>query len=537
MAGHRDTDVEIRKIEESSLKKFKNQNAILKKFGKSGLRVYRAIRKRGISLGELMEKTRVGEEELLEIIEYLEKKKMVERAEAGKAGEKEEEEEKPPSKRAPAQKKEEKEAIEEETAAGTPEERGETEKAAEEEEAGAPPVAPGEETAEEEGEKEEESAAGDEVVPDGELVGEDDILPELEEGGASGEEEEEKAEEPAEEESGGGEEEEDKGRKEAPEEKEGESEDFTPLDFEGGEEEAGKTGEEEEEKGGEIAPERGKGGEEEEEEEDIFLSPGERKIKAKYGETGIEVYNLIDGQRTAEEIMKDTGVTEKKLIEMLDFMEKEGIIKLEHPGSKKAAAAPPKTGKPAVKEVGFAPMLEESGTPERPLGGTEGQAFTLDVPSKLGKGVIREMQAKANLLLKFKKPGVQAFELINGKRDEVEIALSCGLPLFTVYRIIEVLEKDGLVKSQPSSREEIKRKYGDDGYSVYKRYGREGIMLYQLIGKDMDLREMADKTSEDKKRIVEIFMFIHKLLGIELPIDEDVLLERLQEPAAKRKQA
>ncbi len=142
--------------------------------------------------------------------------------------------------------------------------------------------------------------------------------------------------------------------------------------------------------------------------------------------------------------------------------------------------------------------------------------------------MLREIQAKTNLMLKFKQPGVKVLELVNGSRDAVELSLKSGLPLYVVYEILGILEKSGVVKLEPSVRGEIQRKYGEDGYSVYKKYGREGVMLYQLIGKDMDLRAMAHQTSKDKVRVVEIFMFIHKLLGIELPIDEDVLLERLQ---------
>ena len=56
-------------------------------------------------------------------------------------------------------------------------------------------------------------------------------------------------------------------------------------------------------------------------------------------------------------------------------------------------------------------------------------------------------------------------------------------------------------------------------------------MLYQLIGKNIDLREMALRTSKDNKRVVEIFLFIHRLLGIDLPIDEEVLLQRLSTPS------
>jgi len=216
-------------------------------------------------------------------------------------------------------------------------------------------------------------------------------------------------------------------------------------------------------------------------------------------------------------------------MEMLDLMEKKGIIKLEHPGTKKKAGISAPTAKmPAVREVGFAPMLEEGATPEKPLGGELGKAFTLEVPTRTKGNMLKEIQMKANLMIKFKQVGVQVFELIDGNRDAVELALKTEIPLFMVYKILAYLEKEGMLTLAPTTREDIKRKYGDDGYSVYKRYGREGVMLYQLIGKDMDLREMANQTSKDKKRVVEIFMFIHKLLGIDLPIDEDVLLERLE---------
>ena len=57
-------------------------------------------------------------------------------------------------------------------------------------------------------------------------------------------------------------------------------------------------------------------------------------IREKYGELGAQVYDLIDGQRNAEEIMQATSVPEKKLAEMLEFMEQKGIIKMRYPDQK-----------------------------------------------------------------------------------------------------------------------------------------------------------------------------------------------------------
>jgi hypothetical protein len=76
-------------------------------------------------------------------------------------------------------------------------------------------------------------------------------------------------------------------------------------------------------------------------------------------------------------------------------------------------------------------------------------------------------------------------------------------------------------------REYVKKKYGDDGYSIYKKYGREGLMLYELIGKEMSFRQMAGMVTTDKDKAVEMFLFIHEVLGIELPIDREVLMRQL----------
>ena len=67
----------------------------------------------------------------------------------------------------------------------------------------------------------------------------------------------------------------------------------------------------------------------------------------------------------------------------------------------------------------------------------------------------------------------------------------------------------------------------DDGYTVYKRYGREGLMLYELIGKELTIKEMADKVTTDKAKVIDMFLFIHEVLGIELPIDRSVLERQL----------
>lgn len=61
------------------------------------------------------------------------------------------------------------------------------------------------------------------------------------------------------------------------------------------------------------------------------LNPVEKIISEKYGKTGLAVYALIDGNRTTKEIMKEIGVKENKLADIVDFMHYQGIVKVDYP--------------------------------------------------------------------------------------------------------------------------------------------------------------------------------------------------------------
>ena len=68
----------------------------------------------------------------------------------------------------------------------------------------------------------------------------------------------------------------------------------------------------------------------------------ERIIQKRYGTLGIRVYSLIDGKKTAEEIMRKLNMVESKFLEILTFMEQSGIIMLNYPGMKNPNMAYPK---------------------------------------------------------------------------------------------------------------------------------------------------------------------------------------------------
>ncbi|MFA5412489.1 MAG: hypothetical protein WC350_04050 [Candidatus Micrarchaeia archaeon] len=540
------SDSTIKKIEETDVQMLKNKNKLLKKFGKPGLKAYRGITHKGVSFAELKEKSGLPAEQLSEIIEFMEKGGIAEVSGALPKGKEEKEEKRlpPPEEEKAPERPPERPRLPPVSAPRLPP-------------LARPPVSlpPAQPRAPEARRPGARPSGMIKPISDEEL-GKEEKAPREEEKAPQEKEKEQPRAPP---------------KEEVPEEKEGRlpprmpprqperpaERGISPIEFEGKAPAAPQPPR--------APPPPAAPREEREEKEEEFLTPSEKAIKEKYGETGLMVYSFIDGQRTAEQIMREAGVTEAQLIEMLDFMEKKGIIRLEHPERKRAPAAPPPRAPPprmappvagpkppmmgapprpgmapgaqAPKSM-FAPMVEEQPTLTAQITDKELASVSLDIPVKTTKGnILLDVQAKAQLMIKFGKDYSRAYEMIDGTKDVVDIALALKLPIYKIYVMLAFLQGMKAVMLKPAARDDIRKKYGEDGYSVYKKYGREGVLLYQLIGKDMSLKEMAALTTTDPSKVIDMFMFIHKLLGIELPIDEDVLRERLgikkeEKPAA-----
>lgn len=515
-------DYRIKKLEKGPLQRFKNQNLLIKKFGEIGLQIYKAITGKR-STRELRQDLGIEEELFTKVINYMKEAGMIElepvTAEPKQAPEAIGEPEEP---QAVAMRKIK--AKEEPTLEELPIE--------EEQEEEPPPL-------------EEEHA--EEIEP----LGIEPLEPE----GAGLPPEEEKPSP--------------RKKKAAPEPEEPpegiepfEFEEIKPVDEEGDfgpEEPPEEPPEEEYPEEPEEEPEKPEEEPEEPEEEISFesvdqeeygessdLSPVEKIINDKYGDIGLRVYALIDGQRTAEEIMRETGLTESKLVEILDFMDEQGIIKLDYPkgGAPPPGGTmtgpPPPSGGPTFAQhlggvapppqqprpsggVGFTPMIED----EERLDEARAVPSPVEMPIKAPLDIVKSVQMKAKIMLKYGDKGNKVIELIDGKNDIIDVSLILEMPLFEIQGILSFLMQSGMIIMKPLSRTDVRKKYGDDGYSVYKRYGKEGLMLYELIGKEMTIKQMADMITQDKSQIIDMFVFIHQVLGIELPIDKDVLRKQL----------
>ncbi|MCD6227758.1 hypothetical protein J7J90_04680 [Candidatus Micrarchaeota archaeon] len=261
-----------------------------------------------------------------------------------------------------------------------------------------------------------------------------------------------------------------------------------------------------------------------EEEEDKFakqLTPIERKIYDKFGKMGVRVYSLIDGEKTAEEILKTTGISDVQLIEILEFLDTEGIIKLEKPEKRKSMVEM----KPITEKQASPPKeLKPSGEAEEIIGS---DIIPIDIPVKKPLPIMKKVLLFPKLLTVDNGKLKKVYDMINGNRSIIDLCLLSNSTLPAMDKYMELLANEGAVMFKTMSRDDILNKYGDEGLSIYKKYGREGIIIYELIGEVSSFKEIVTRSGIQPDRAVDIFIFIHKVLNLELPITKETMYKQL----------
>ena len=157
----------------------------------------------------------------------------------------------------------------------------------------------------------------------------------------------------------------------------------------------------------------------------------------------------------------------------------------------------------------------------------EQEVTLVDVPNIGALSLSQRAVLFTELRVKFGKAARDLMDLVDGKRDFVELALITGLSFFEVDGVMAYFGKKGFVSFRQLSRDDIKKKYGEDGFSIYKRYGREGLLLYEMIGKEATLKDIISKSRLEPDKAVEIFLFIHKVLGLDLPLDRNEIYRQI----------
>jgi len=271
-------------------------------------------------------------------------------------------------------------------------------------------------------------------------------------------------------------------------------------------------------------------------------SPIERKMYEKFGTKGVDAYRLMDTVGTPEEILKKMPITEEELIAILEFMQAEGIVELETPEAKQAAKPVPKkaeavapsapavlgTGAPTVPKQEAAPRYETQYAPAKPAEAPK-PVVKLPVrqPRRKSIGLFGKLKLEAELLRMFGQKGVHLFSLIDGDKADIELSKETRYPLSLIDRILEMLAKEGWIELHELNNEEVREHYGEEGIEIGKEYGRDGVFIYELIDKKASVKDIIVFSEIDPRRGVEIFGYIHKILGIDIPMDRVALYKQL----------
>ena len=262
---------------------------------------------------------------------------------------------------------------------------------------------------------------------------------------------------------------------------------------------------------------------EEEEEEDQYtttLTPVEKKVYAKFGKKGVKVYSLIDGEKTAEEILKEAKINDVQLIEILEYLDNEGIIKLEKPDKRQKLP----DIKPITDKTSSFEMLEQLSPEAGEIIGSD--IVPIDIPVKKKLPIMKKLIFSSKLIVG-KGRLKQVYNLIDSEKNIIDLCISTGIPLPKMDDYMEYLSNQGVAMFKTITRDEISARYGDEGLSIYKKFGRGGILIYEYIGTVSSFKEIISKSGLNPEKVIDIFIFIHKVLNLELPLTRDTMYKQL----------
>ncbi len=249
-----------------------------------------------------------------------------------------------------------------------------------------------------------------------------------------------------------------------------------------------------------------------EENKEEELSPAETIINDKFGPKGVKIFRAVDGVKTISEIAKELNVSEQEVNDVLEFSKNIGLVsfeeKKEKPEDLNKMVPLTETEVANVKEIGD-PILLIKYTP---------------------KDFLTALKLKVTFNLKYARDGRRLLEYLEKrpKTNILSLVRLLNIPYPKLKAMLDFLNKEGVLDYFKMKRNDIKQKLGYDSYVIYKKYGVEGVLFYELIGEDKNIRDIARLIGEnDPNKVIEIFSFIHKVLGVSIPINKSMLLKQL----------
>jgi DNA-binding MarR family transcriptional regulator len=226
------------------------------------------------------------------------------------------------------------------------------------------------------------------------------------------------------------------------------------------------------------------------------LSASERAVLEDVGQDGLELFRLADGKVTISQAAKKLGISDAKMAELLAKMEGK-YLHIETEAPKEERIVPVKSGE-------------------------EGKV-AIDVPQKANLDRLTEFSVTSQLTFQYGPSAKRAFDLIDGERDSLALAVEVGVPLDYIDTICWYLSERRLAHFRKLRLEEIKDRYGALAIKLYNLYGREGIFLYLLLQHYSDPALAIRASALPSEKGIEIYEFIHRALSPPFPLDKQAL--------------
>jgi len=252
----------------------------------------------------------------------------------------------------------------------------------------------------------------------------------------------------------------------------------------------------------------------------LLRSESEKRVYDKFGTKGVAAFRLVGTASNPDEISTKTGITGEELASLLDFLYAEGLIGLETP----VESAPEETHEEkAEKSKALVTEVIEKSEAEAPKAQT---ALPITVPEKTPLGALERLNLDADLFARYGTKGVKLFEAIDGFRPSTRLCREADTNFSFADPILAYLESKNAITQKVPTEDELRDVYGDEGVAINDVYGREGLLLYELIDRRAVIKEVILKSGIPPQKGVEIYGFIHKVLGIELPFDSSQIMKQ-----------
>jgi len=211
------------------------------------------------------------------------------------------------------------------------------------------------------------------------------------------------------------------------------------------------------------------------------------------GEKGVDLFRIADGKITIEDAAQVLKISEEEVREILNKLE----------------------GK-------F--LHTEYESEEEKISKRKEEMAPIDVPIKISEG---SFTLRTEFTLQFGPSGKKFFDLIDGEKDLVQLSIDSEITLAYADDIVWWLSQKGILRFRSLPRDEIKKRYGNVGLSLYERYGRDGVYLYLLIEKYADYTLAIKASGLDLLLAADICESTHRLISPPFQFDKKYLIEAL----------